>query len=461
MPTRLLIRGATIVSMDPGVGDLTGDMLINGDEIEAIGPDLAVADGAVEVVNASGKIAIPGFIDTHRHVYQNLLRGLGSDWSLAQYCVAMAQVLGPNFTAEDMYIANYLGALDALDAGVTAVFDWSHNQLTPDHTDELVRGLRDAGIRATFGYGGSMEQWAECMAPPYSSTTHTNAQEVRRLRNGEFSSDSSLLTLGLAARGPEFSSMDVVKADWALARELDIRINIHIGQGIFPGRPAVARLSEAGLLGDDMTFGHCNLLSDEEIRIMAHAGVTATVTPEIESNMGHGFPAIARLMKAGIRPNIGVDTCIAVGADQLTAMRFALGATRAQANANQLEAGENPWELELTARDVLAMATVEGARALGQEDRTGSLVPGKQADVILVDATHISMIPLIDPVTAVVRHASRSTVTDVFVAGRRLKCGGQLADVNLADIQRSAHVAAAAVMERSGVDNSWKPELPA
>jgi 5-methylthioadenosine/S-adenosylhomocysteine deaminase len=157
--------------------------------------------------------------------------------------------------------------------------------------------------------------------------------------------------------------------------------------------------------------------------------------------MGHGFPAIARLMKAGIRPNIGVDTCIAVGADQFTAMRFALGATRAQANANQLEAGENPWELESTAHDVLAMATVEGARALGQEDRTGSLVPGKQADVILVDATHISMIPLIDPVTALVQHASRSTVTDVFVAGRRLKCGGQLVDVNLADIQRSAHVA--------------------
>jgi hypothetical protein len=81
--------------------------------------------------------------------------------------------------------------------------------------------------------------------------------------------------------------------------------------------------------------------------------------------------------------------------------------------------------------------------------------------VILVDATHISMIPLIDPVTALVQHASRSTVTDVFVAGRRLKCGGHLVDVNLADIQRSAHVAAAAVMERSGVDNSWKPELPA
>ena len=143
----------------------------------------------------------------------------------------------------------------------------------------------------------------------------------------------------------------------------------------------------------------------------------------------------------------------------LTAMRFALGATRVQANASRLEAGDNPWELELTARDVLAMATVERARALGQEDRIGSLAPGKSADLVLVDATHISMIPLIDPVTALVHHASRSTVTDVFVAGRRLKCAGQLAGVKLADIRRSAHVAAAAVMERPGVDSSWKPGL--
>lgn len=210
-----------------------------------------------------------------------------------------------------------------------------------------------------------------------------------------------------------------------------------------------------------MTFGHSNLLSGKEMRMMANAGVTATVTPEIECNMGHGFPVISRLMDAGIRPNIGVDTCIAVGADQFTAMCFALGAARAQTNASQLEAGDNPWELELTARDVLAMATVEGARALGQEDRIGSFAPGKQADLVLVDATHISMIPLIDSIAALVHHASRSTITDVFVAGRRLKRDGQLAHVNLARIQRSAHVAAAAVMERSGIDSSWKPVLPA
>jgi cytosine/adenosine deaminase-related metal-dependent hydrolase len=304
-----------------------------------------------------------------------------------------------------------------------------------------------------------MLQYQECLAPPFLSTTPTDASEVRRLRNHEFSSDGGLLTLGLAARGPELSAASVVDADWQLARELGIRINIHIGQGIFPGRPAVAGLLKRGLLGDNCTFSHCNLLSDEEMQMMADAGVSATVTPEDECNMGHGWPPIARLMHAGIRPNIGIDTCIANGGDQFTAMRFALGATRAQINAVQLADGDNPWDLELTARDVLAMATIEGARALGQADRIGTLTPGKQADVVLINTADVSTTPVLDPVSAVVFHASRSTVDDVFVAGRRVKAAGCLVGVDSADIHRTASAAAVGILERSGIRPGWKPPI--
>lgn len=442
--------------MDPAVGDLVGDVLVEDDTIVAIGPELAVDDTAAEIVDSTDHVVIPGFVDTHRHLYQNLLRGLGSDWSLFQYCVAMFGTLGPSFTAADMYLANRLGALDALDSGVTAVFDGSHNQLTPDHTDELVRGIEATGIRAQFGYGGSMAQYVECLAPPFRSTAHTNAAEVRRLRD-RFPSDTGLITLGLAARGPDLSVMEVVQTDWALARELGIRINLHLGQGIFPGRPAVAPLLDAGLLGDDLTFGHCNLLTDEEMKVMADHGVTATVTPEDEANMGHGYPPIARLMKAGVTPNIGVDTCIAVGGDQFTAMRFALGVPRSQSNGVQLERGENPWDLELSTRDVLGMATIEGARALGQADRIGSLAPGKQADLVLIDTVDVSMTPVLDPVAAVVHHASRGTVSDVFVAGSRVKKDGVLVGVNSAEIHRTATASAFGVLERSGVTAGWKP----
>ncbi len=453
---RTLVRGGTIISMDPGVGDLVGDILITGDTISAIGPELGVDEASAQVIDARDHIVVPGFIDTHRHLYQNLLRGLASDWSLFQYFGAMFATIGPHFTADDMYVGNRLGALDALDSGVTAVFDWSHNQLSPDHTDELIRALRETGIRAQFGYGGSMEQYVECLAPPFRSSTFTNEAEVRRLRE-QFPSDADVLTLGFAARGPDASTAHVVAADWRVARELGLRINAHHGQGVFPGRPTMREMAADGLLGDDVTFGHCNLLTDEDMAVMADNGVTATVTPEDEANMGHGYPVIARLMRAGIRPNIGVDTCMAVGGDQFTAMRFALALPRAQANRVLLDAGQNPWDLEPSARDVLAMATIEGARALGQADRIGSLAPGKQADLVIIDAAHASMTPLIDPVAAVVHHAGRSTVDHVLVAGRLVKRDGRLVGVDQRELHRTATAAAAGVLERSGVKAGWRP----
>ena len=447
--------------MDEEVGDLVGDILVEGDRIAAIGNDLGVDEGSAEVIEGSGHVVIPGFIDSHRHLYQDILRGVGSDWSLFQYCVAMFGTLGPVFEPGDMHVANRLGALNALDAGVTAVFDWSHNQLTPDHTDELIRALQGTGIRAQFGYGGSMKQYVECLAPPFRSTALTDESEVRRLRNGALAADDGLVTLGLAARGPDLSVMDVVRADWALADELGLRINAHVGQGIFPGRPAVVPLHEEGLLGPNMTFGHCNELTDEELTLMADHGVAATVTPEDECNMGHGWPPIARLVRAGIRPNIGVDTCIAVGGDQFTAMRFALAVPRAFANGSQLQREENPWELELSVRDALAMATIDGARALGMEHRTGSLAPGKQADIVMVRVADVSMTPLLDPVAAVVHHAGRSTVDHVFVAGRQVKKDGILAGVDQSALHGEATRSAEGILERAGVAAGWKPEPPA
>ena len=456
---RVLVRGGTIISMEPDVGDLVGDILVDGDSITAIGRDLGVDETSAQVIDATGHVVVPGFVDTHRHLYQSLLRGLASDWSLFQYFTAMFATIGPHFTAEDMYVANRLGALDALDSGVTAVFDWSHNQLSPDHTDELVRGLRDTGIRAQFGYGGSMKQYVECLAPPFRSSTFTDESEVRRLREDVFASDTGLLTLGFAARGPDASTAEVVAADWRLARELGLRINAHHGQGSFPGRPTALAMREAGLLGDDVTLGHCNLLTDEDLAVLADEGVTVTVTPEDESNMGHGHPVVSRLVKAGIRPNIGIDTCMAVGGDQFTAMRFALAVGRADANARQLDAGQNPWDLELSASDVLAMATIEGARAMGQADRIGSLAPGKQADLVLIDATQVSTTPVLDPVATVVHHAGRGSVDHVLVAGRLLKRDGRLVGVDAAELDRAATAAAAGVLERSGVRGGWKPAV--
>ncbi|MFK0111988.1 amidohydrolase family protein [Streptomyces sp. NPDC091217] len=454
---RTLIRGGTVVTMVPGIPDKVADILIEGDRIVAVGPDLQVTDGAARMVDASGHIVIPGMVDSHRHVYQVLLRGLASDWSLLQYLHAMIETLGSEFTPDDLFLANRLGALDALDSGVTAVFDWSQQQVTPEHTNALIEGLESASIRASFGSGANFLDLRACLEPPYLASTPARADEVRRLRD-RFPSDEGLLTMGMAAWGPNMTTMETVKKDFALARELGLHINLHLGMGAFSrGDAAVVRLEKEGLLADDLTFGHCNSLSDVEIALMAEHGVTASVTPEDECNMGHGWPPVERLIAGGVWPNIGVDTCIVVGGDPFTAMRFALAVPRAQHNAELLESGANPWSIPLGTRDVLRMATVEGARALGQQDRIGTIEPGKQADLVCVDTNHVSMMPALMTTAAVVHHGSRSTVSDVFVGGRHVKKDGRLVGVDVAALHAKVTDAAAALLERAGVAPGWTP----
>lgn len=456
---RTLIRGGTVITMEPGVPDGVADILIEGDTIAAVGKDLAVAEGSARVVDGSNRIITPGFIDTHRHIYQIILRGLGSNWTLMEYLTAIIGTLGPSLTPEDLFIASRLGSLDAIDSGVTAVFDWCQQSTSPEHIDALLAGLESASIRVKFGSGANVIDLQECLKPPFIATTPANATEVRRLRN-KYPSDTGLVTIGLAGMGPDHLTMDVVKQDFALARELGIRINIHLGQAVMPGRSGIRLMHRAGLLGDDLTLGHCNYFSDDDIKLIAEYGVTASVTPEDECNMGHGWPPIARLIAGGVWPNIGIDTCIAVGGDQFSAMRFALAIPRAQENDAALSAGQNPWTLNLTTRDVLRMATIEGARALGQEDRIGSIKPGKQADLVAINTADVSMSPVHDPVATVVHSAGRSVVSDVFIAGRQVKKDGQLVGVDVARLSSEANQAAAALRERCGITSGWAPPHP-
>jgi CheY-like chemotaxis protein len=199
-PTRTLLRGGTVVPVDPAVGDFRGDVLIEGDVIADVG-DLGEVPGA-EVIDVRDHLVFPGFIDGHRHLYQTVLRGLGVEWSLVEYCIAMFGTVGAHLSAEDVYLGTLLGALDSIDAGVTGVYDLAHCQVTPEHTDRSLDALHESGLRTVFAYGGSSAQFVECLAPPFQSSTPVNDAEVRRLRNGPLSDDGALVTLGLFGRGP-------------------------------------------------------------------------------------------------------------------------------------------------------------------------------------------------------------------------------------------------------------------
>ncbi|MDR3375247.1 MAG: amidohydrolase family protein [Ancalomicrobiaceae bacterium] len=447
-----LISNATILSIDPAVGELNrGDILIRDDKIAAVGVDLqATAD---EIIDASGMIAIPGFVDTHRHTWQSLLRSTGADWTLAQYFAGVRGVMGDLYTPDDMYVANLLGSLEALDAGITTLYDWSHNNNSPDHSDAAVKGLKDAGLRAVFGYGNSNQEWFPV------SDKRSNFDDVRRVRDTHFASDDGLVTMSFAARGPQFATIDVTEEDFRKARELGLRITVHVGDGLWGMSKPLVQLNNRGLLADDTTYVHCTTLHDDDFRLMADTGGKASISPELEMHMGHGFPATLKLIGVGIRPSISIDIVTTIGGDMFGAMRALLVGTRAVVNHAALQEKKLVDPLPLMTRDVLEFATLRGAEASGLGHKTGSLTPGKQADIVLIDTNRLNMFPINHAPGAVVEAAHVGNVDSVFVAGKAKKRHGKLIGVDIMALRQKVVRARDGLFERAGVptDGSWLP----
>jgi cytosine/adenosine deaminase-related metal-dependent hydrolase len=428
MSKRILLRGGTVLSMDKEVGDLDkGDILIEDDKIVAVDRTI---DADAEVVDVSGKIVIPGFVDTHRHTWEAAIRGCAPNATLDDYFVEVLDTFAPVYRPEDVYASNLAGSLECLNAGITTLVDWSHINNTPEHPDAAIQGLRETGIRAQYAYGSANLSLADYW---FESKICIPGDDVRRVRDTYFSSDSGLLTMGLATRGTGFCVDDVVRSEWGIARDLGIPITIHVAMGRLAGRFAmVDALDRLGLLGPDITFIHCCYFSDEEWQKVADSGGTISVAPQVEAQMGHGWPPVAKAMSYGLRPSLSIDVVTTVPGDMFTQIRSAFGTDRARNNAIWWERNE-PAEGNLTARQMLEIATVNGAHVAGLEDRTGSLTPGKQADVVVLDATAINMTPIHDPVCAVTLCADVSNVESVMVAGTWRKRDGKL----LGDVARA------------------------
>jgi 5-methylthioadenosine/S-adenosylhomocysteine deaminase len=439
--------------MDPKIGDLRGgDILLDGKRIAEVKRDIGPVDA--NIIDGADMIVIPGFVDSHRHIWQCLLRCAAVDWSLAQYFAGVRGVMGGLYTADDMYIANYAGALEALDSGITTLYDWSHCNNTPDHPDACVKALRDSGIRAVYGYGNSNREWLPI------SDLRTNFDDIRRVRG-------------------RISRRTTISSPWP-SRRADPRPRRSRSPRKISGRPAslacvsrftratvvwglngpVRQMHERGLLGPHVTYVHCCGLSDEEFKIIADTGGTASLSVEVEMNMGHGNPATLRLLDAGVRPSISIDICTSVGGNMFTQMRILLAASRGLANARAIEERRILHPLPLTARDILDFATLQGAKACGLESKIGSLTPGKDADLVLIDTNAINLFPINNPIGAVVEAAHSGNVDTVIVQGQVLKRHGKLVYADLRSLRHRMENACDGLFHRAKVprDGTWLPE---
>ncbi len=410
---RVLLRGGCVLTLDPRLGDFDrADVLIEGTTIAAVAPNLEITGDDVEVIDASRMIVMPGFVDTHRHMWQGALRNVSPDGLLSDYTRDITGAARSVFRPEDAYIGDLVSALGALNAGVTTVLDWSHIGNSPEHTDAAIAGLREAGIRAVYAYGsgtpGPSNRWPA---------------DIRRLRAEHFSSSDDLLTLAIAAGSNP--------ADWTLAREVGAFVSVHVVGTLGP---------VDDVMGPDVTYIHCTNLPDDAWRRIADTGGHVSIAAPIEMQMSHGVPPVQAALDHGIRPSLSVDVETQMAGDMFTQMRTVFALQRMQALERQRLGDEGAPAL-LGVRDVVEFATVQGAIANRLDDRIGTLTPGKQADVILLRTDAINVLPLNDAYGAVVLAMDTSNVDTVLVAGRVRKRGGVLVDVDLERIRRDAEAA--------------------
>lgn len=424
--SRILLRGAAIVTMDRQGELRTGDLLVQDDRIAALAPRIDADD--VQVVEAGGCIVIPGLVNAHMHTWQTALRGLGSNWTLLEYFGKMHAGLATVFTPEDLHIATLVGALNQLNCGTTTLGDWCHNNRTPEHNDAGIAALLESGIRAAF-FHGTPKPDPKPGERPFWETPHPRAEVERLLARHQ---GSELLSIHAAVLGPHYSTLAVALHDFRMARELGIIASLHQGGGAPRTPDGWDRLEAEGLLGDHVNIVHGHALSDAQLERFCALGMSFSATAENEMSQGHGHPITGRLRRFGRAPSLGVDLESVVSGEMLTQARIALGMQRTLDNFEyRQEHGTIPPTSTVTTREALAWATIEGARMLKLDSRIGSLAPGKQADLVLINASDLNMQPVHDLANTVVMQTSLANIDSVMVAGQWKKRGGRLVGVDV------------------------------
>ncbi|WP_136645933.1 amidohydrolase family protein [Tabrizicola sp. YIM 78059] len=438
---RTLIRGGHILSMDVNVGNFaSGDVLIEGAKILAVGANLDAGDAAV--IDASGHVVMPGFIDTHHHQFETALRSIladailvndGRPESAANYYEWMLQKFSVLYRPEDVYISELFGSISQIDAGVTTVMDVSQIHHSPEHSDAAISALRAAGRRAVFGY---FEGWGEKAQYP---------ADARRIKAQHFASDDQLLTMVMGAE----IYLPGYEAAWATGRELNIPLAMHI-VGTFGMAPTFDSLAEAGQFGPDCIFIHMTGMSDMAWQKAADAGAHVSLSVPIEMQMRHGVPPIQKCLNLGMLPSLSSDVECTMTADPFTQMRSTI--TLQRMFANELALNGQDYPKLLSALEVIEMATMGGAKGLKLDHKTGSLTPGKEADIVLLDASALNVAPLNHVPGAVVTLMERSNVSTVICAGQVRKWRGKTLGHDIAKLRAELEASRDYLLEKAGVE---------
>ena len=439
---RVLLKGGTILSMDPAVGDfLKGDVLIDGSRISAI--DKSISSRGATVIDATGTIITPGFVDTHRHAWQNhFRRAIPNSALLSDYSAFTHSGIGPFSRPQDHYAGNLISDLGAIHSGITSMLDYSHNTRSGAHADSAIQAHFDSGLRAVFAYGpASVGTW-----------DRQHPQDIARVKERFFSSDDQLVSLRLAT--------NLVEENFVLARANGVKVT---SDAAFVRNPPIPTyvptlmdFGRRGLLGPDVTLIHGTAFPDEVFRMIRDTGTRLSLAPTSDAHyrtLGDSITPIQKVLDFGIVAGLSVDVEVTLSSDFFSQMRMAFYVQRMLANKRFTD-GDTSAPVEMNARRILEMATLNGAKCNGLEHKVGALAPGKEADILMIEADDVLNMPLNSAVGTVVLGADTSSVRNVFIGGQLKKWNGKLVGVDINKVRTLVYASRDYLAKQSQL---WKP----
>lgn len=440
----IIIRGCGIVTMNASGECLPqGEIRIDGDRLAYVGPPREREADAAEEIDAAGLVALPGFVSGHHHLFQSLLRGMAPDTDLREWLSACILPTSPHFRPEDLYAGARLTLAECIESGVTSIVDWSFNLHGVEHAVATFEAMRDSGARVHFAYGPSLG------AGWHDFDLRLDDFEAIRTRCFGPRPACDRITLWAGLAGPELQSEERFREEVAFARERGCRIHLHLRENeSFEPKDAAERMEAWGTLGPDVLLAHAIHLRDVDLDVLARTQTKVSYNALSNMRVADGICRVVELRERGVDVAIGLDGSASTDNNDFFAlMRAAVGLQRARWLRGDC----------LTAEQVLRMATIEGARCLGQEDEIGSLEPGKKADLVLVDPHTLNFMPVNDFIPQLVFCGQPRNVDTVIVAGRVLKRRGALVGVDIPSLVAAAQGAATRVTTAAAVRNGFRP----
>jgi len=460
------IRGGTVIAIDATTSMVERlDIRFTDDGcITEVGASLPPCPRETEI-DATSMLVMPGLVDSHRHPWQSLMRGVSTDQTVVEYRSLARGHLAARYRPEDVYAAILLADLEAINSGVTTVSDLAHIMNSPEHADAAIQAHVDSGLRVLFCHGEpndlEVDSW-------YRNSSRRHPDDVRRLRDSVLHDDDARVTLGMKVRPPFLVTPEVLRYDFELARELDLHVAMDggLGGGCWTGARwgdeglvPIEDIDKIGQLGPHLTLVHCNNLTDSDFALIAETGTHVSISPDHEMLCGHGLPATLRMRKHKVEPALSTDSLVAVSGDMFAAMRSLLTATRGGLSDAAYRSAEAIWTWEIKSEHVFRSATLLSAAACGLGDRIGSLEPGKRADIVLLKSDPLNLTLLNNPIANVVTSAHPGNVDTVIIDGTVVKAKGELAFPQVDAVIEAAERSRAHIFEGTDYATIKKPQV--